>query len=234
MADSKEALAHSIDTSITASLDTAGSDTSSPGDVSPTAAASDVVASTATPAAGAPSDVLMALYTGDRDKAIELAALLTLTLPELAAFGDLTHVTARVVARPQDLNDYSPDGWTALHLAAFFGYASVVVRLLRAGASHSAASRNSQGNTALHAALAGRYEMPVVTALLAAGADPAYVDAQGYTPLHLAASRGDRAASELLLACGATPDAHAPDGKTAADIARERGHIDLADWLSRE
>jgi uncharacterized protein len=186
------------------------------------------------PAVGAPSDVLMALYIGDRDKAIALATDITLTLPELAAFGDLNLVTAHVVDRPQDLHDYSPDGWTALHLAAYFGYPSVVVRLLRAGASHSATSHNVQGNTALHAALAGRYEMPVVTALLAAGADAAFVDAQGYTPLHLAASRGDRAASELLLACGAPRDSRTPDRKTAADIARERGHIDLADWLASE
>jgi uncharacterized protein len=185
------------------------------------------------PPAGAPSDVLMALYTGDRDKARSLAASVTLTLPELAAFGDLTHVAAHVTSHPDSLHDYSPDGWTALHLAAFFGYASVVVRLLRAGASHSASSHNAQGNTALHAALAGRQEMPVITALLAAGADAAGADVQGYTPLHLAASRGDQAASELLIACGATHNARTPDGKTPADIAREKGHVDLADWLPR-
>ena len=187
----------------------------------------------AAPASNAPSDVLMALYMGDRDKAKALAAETTLTLPELAAFGELFHASDYVSKYPERLHDFSPDGWTALHLAAFMGYASVVVRLLRAGASTSAASRNQQGNTALHAALAGRREMPVITALLAAGSDADAVDAQSYRPLHLAASRGDQAASELLVACGATTSAKTADGKTAADFASEKGHPDLSDWLAR-
>ena len=187
----------------------------------------------AAPASNAPSDVLLALYMGDRDKAKALAADTPLTLPELAAFGDLSHVSEYVSKYPERLHDYSPDGWTALHLAAFMGYASVVVRLLRAGASTSASSRNQQGNTALHAALAGRREMPVITALLAAGSNADTADAQSYRPLHLSASRGDQAASELLMACGATTSATTAEGKTAADFASDRGHPDLADWLLR-
>lgn len=184
------------------------------------------------PTAGSPSDVLMALYMGDRDKAISLARNLTLTLPELAAFGDLAQVTRHLTRTTRDLHAYSADGWTALHLAAYFGYAAVVVRLLRAGASHAAISHNVQGNTPLHAALAGRRELPVITALLAAGADASTIDAQGYAPLHLAAARGDQAASELLLACGADRTVRTRDGKVAADFAREKDHTDLAAFLA--
>ena len=188
---------------------------------------------TSTRAPGAPSDVLMALYMGDRDKARALAAGQTLTLPELAAFGDLLQVSEHVVQHPVELHDYSGDGWTALHLAGFMGYAGVVVRLLRAGADTAARSRNQQGNFALHASIAGRCEMPVIAALLATGADPAAVDAQSYAPIHLAASRGDRAVCELLLACGAVHHVVTVDGKSPGDIALERGHVDLAEWLSR-
>ena len=191
------------------------------------------IAETDVRAPGTASDVLMALYLGDRDKAKSLAAGMVLTLPELAAFGDLVHVSQRVTHHPAELHDYSGDGWTALHLAGFMGYASVVVRLLRAGADTAARSRNTQGNFALHASLAGRCATPVITALLAAGADPAAVDAQSYTPLHLAALHGDRAVCELLLACGATRTVLTADGKAPEDIARERGHEDLAEWLTR-
>lgn len=185
------------------------------------------------PAAGAPSDVLMALYMNDRDRARSVAAGLTLSLPEVAAFGDLAPLTEHLNHHPADLQVYSPDGWTALHLAAYFGYAAAVVRLLRAGASHSARSTNAQGNTALHAAIAGRREMAAITALLAAGSDATAVDAQGYQPLHLAASRGEQALVELLVSCGAGRDARTADGKVSADLAREHGHQDVADWLSR-
>ena len=186
------------------------------------------------PASSAPSDVLMALYMSDRDKAKGLAASVTLTLPELAAFGDVAPVSERVGLHPGQLHVYSPDGWTALHLASYFGYASAAVCLLRAGASHAARSHNEQGNTPLHAALAGRREMSVVTALLAAGGDANAIDSNEYRPLHLAASRGDQAAVELLLACGAARDATTKDGKTAADLATEKSHSDLAAWLTQQ
>lgn len=186
----------------------------------------------APPAAGAPSDVLMALYTNDRDRAKSLAIGRVLSLPELAAFGNLEPVSNHVTHHPADLAEYSPDGWTALHLASYFGYAMVVVRLLRAGASHSARARNVQGNTALHAAIAGRREMAVITALLAAGSDAGAIDAQGYAPLHLAADRGDLALSELLLACGASNEMRTTEGKLPADLATAKGHHDLAEWLT--
>ena len=183
---------------------------------------------TAAPVSRAPSDVLMALYMNDRDRAKVLSEGVTLTLPELAAFGHVGRVTRHLSDHPADLQEYSPDGWTALHLAGYFGFAAVAVRLLRSGASHSARSVNQQGNTPLHAAIAGRRELPVITALMAAGSDAAAVDAQGYTPLHLAASRGDVAVAELLMACGADPAVRTRDGKRASDLASEHGHADLA------
>lgn len=181
-----------------------------------------------TSAAGSPSDILMALYMNDRDRARVLADGVTLTLPELAAFGNVGHVTRHLVDHPGDLQEYSPDGWTALHLAGYFGFAAVTVRLLRSGSSHAARSINVQGNTPLHAAIAGRRELPVITALLAAGSDAGAVDAQGYTPLHLAASRGDVAVTELLMACGADAAVRTHDGKLASDLAHDHGHPDLA------
>ena len=178
------------------------------------------------------SAVLAALYTGDRDGARERAGSHRLTLPELAAFGDLQPIADRVAQQPDELQEFSADGWTALHLACHFGYPAAVVRLLRSGASHAMRSRNEQGNTPLHAAIAGRCEMPVITALLAAECDPLAEDSHGYVPLHLAASRGDLAVCELLIACGADRATPTRDGRRAVDLAREHLHLHLATVLT--
>jgi uncharacterized protein len=183
--------------------------------------------------AGPPSAVLMALYMGDRDKAHTLAAMLQLTLPELAAFGDLDPVSAQLHASPTSVADRSGDGWTALHLAGFFGYAGVCTLLLRAGASHAERATNAQGNTALHAAIAGRCEYDAIAVLLAGGSDPNAIDAQGYAPIHLAGSRGAQQVIALLLACGADAALRTREGKRAADIATERGHPEAAAQLVR-
>lgn len=180
---------------------------------------------------GAPSAVLMALYQGNPEEARTLAGDQHLSLAELAAFGDLNAVAMRLQESPTAVHEWSPDGWTPLHLAAFFGHAEIVVRLLRAGADHTVQARSAQGNSALHAAIAGRLQLAAVTALLSAGADPAAVDRHGYAPIHLAASRGDRAVAELLLACGADPGVQTRDGKRAADIAMDRGYAEVAAWL---
>jgi len=83
------------------------------------------------------------------------------------------------------VNTFAYDGWTPLHLAAFFGHLDNARLLLDAGADAHAVSRNSLKNTPLHAATAGRHAA-VALALLEAGADPSAVDAGGYTPLQIA------------------------------------------------
>ncbi len=178
--------------------------------------------------AGAPSDLLMALYTGRRDDALAIASTVRPTLSELAALGGLEAVAERLSEDPRALEEYSGDGWTALHLAGYFGADAVCVCLLRAGANHGARSRNVQGNTPLHAALAGHRDRATVLSLLAAGSDARAIDAQGYVPLHLAASRGDTELCAVLRACGASTQARTSDGKSAADLAAEHGHAQLA------
>ena len=58
-----------------------------------------------------------------------------------------------------------------------------------AGADVHTVSRNSLGNTPLHAATAGRH-VEVALALLGRGANAAAVDAGGYTPLQIATQNG--------------------------------------------
>lgn len=119
---------------------------------------------------------------------------------------------------------YSPDGWTALHLASHFGQTDAVRVLLGAGAEAGARSRNSLENQPLHAAVAGDVPLTLVRALLAHGADVNATQSGAFTPLHGAAQKGNLALVRLLLDAGADPDARAEGGKTARDFAAEAGH----------
>ncbi len=179
------------------------------------------------------SPVLQALYRGmERLPAALLARGYKADLIEAAAMGDAAELRRHVEAGA-DLALRSPDGWTALHLAAFLGRPEATAVLLAAGADHGAVSQNPMANQPLHAAIAGRGDPGVIAALIAAGADASYAAGSLWTPLHLAASRGQAALCETLIEKGAAPAARAADGKTAADIAAERGHAALAGDLRR-
>jgi ankyrin repeat protein len=181
------------------------------------------------------SKILDAVYRGRHD---ELAALLAarpaLTIFEAAAVGDAARIRELVRAQPALVRQYSEDGWTALHLAAHFGHVSAVEALLATGAAVTAWAANSHRNQPLHAAVAGRGDARVVTALLAARASATAADGGGYTALHLAAFRGDLELVEMLLAYGADPRRNADDGKTALMLAEQEGHDDVARRLRGE
>ena len=69
--------------------------------------------------------------------------------------------------------------------------------------------------------------------LLEKSADPNAKSQSGSTPLHTVAFTGDREGLDLLLKHGADPKIANRDGKTAAAIARERGHQEIAEVLAR-
>jgi uncharacterized protein len=125
----------------------------------------------------------------------------------------------------------TPEGWSLLHLAAYYGHSDLVKTLLVHGADASARSANSTANTPLHAAIAGAADADCVKLLLAGGTGINATGAQDITPLHLAASRNDRALCELLMALGADPRVRMEDGSMPHHIASNRGHHELALWL---
>ncbi len=182
-----------------------------------------------------PTPILAAVYRGDRAAAERLLAAGTApTLCEAAALGDAARVRGLARAEPAALARRSPDGWPALHLAAHFGHGDAVDALVEARADVRARSDNDEANTALHAGLAGRGDLRIVSRLLTAGADVNARAAGGYTPLHIAAFRDDLPIVNTLLAHGAAADARADDGRTALTIAEERGHAHVARRLRGE
>ncbi|HEU4403410.1 MAG TPA: ankyrin repeat domain-containing protein, partial [Candidatus Polarisedimenticolia bacterium] len=122
-----------------------------------------------------------------------------------AALGLSDRVREGLRDDPGLVRGYSHDGWTALHLASFFGHLEVVDLLLEHGADVNARSRSerfARSNTPLHAAAAnGRTE--VAGRLLAKGADVNAVDGSGFTPLDLAGAGRNDLLIILLLDHGA-------------------------------
>jgi ankyrin repeat protein len=127
---------------------------------------------------------------------------------------------------------YSHDGWTPLHLAAFFGFLDIAGDLLAAGADVQARSLNSMRNTPLHAAVAGA-STGVARALLEHGADVNAAQEGGWTPLHGAAQSGNAELVQLLIDAGAGVSARADNGQTAIDLALTKGHQAVVDILEK-
>jgi ankyrin repeat protein len=149
---------------------------------------------------------------------------------ESSAAGSIEAVERLTQDAPDLVNAYAEDGFTPLHLAAFFGHEAVARLLLDRGARIDAITRNDLENTPLHAAAAGRH-LGVCALLVERGAP---LDAQqegGFAPIHAAAQHGDRALAELLVSHGADVSLATDEGKTAANIAYEFEHDDLADYL---
>jgi ankyrin repeat protein len=150
---------------------------------------------------------------------------------DAAAVGRADRLSRLLDAQPDLAGAWTPDGFTPLHLAAFFaGDPDTVALLLARGAPVDVQARQEMAVTPLGSACAAGHGA-VARLLVEAGADPGSVQAGGYTPLHAAAAGGDAALARLLIAHGADPARPADDRRTPADLARERGHPKLAAWL---
>jgi len=149
---------------------------------------------------------------------------------EAAAFGDLDRLSEILGQDPDLVDARSGDGFTPLHLAAFFGQTDAVRLLLARGATVDPGGTGWMTGTPLHAAAAGSHAS-IVRMLLDAGADPNTRQRHGYTPLHTAAANGDLPSVEALLAAGADPNATNDDGATSVDLADASDDLVVSDAL---
>jgi ankyrin repeat protein len=160
--------------------------------------------------------IMVALYYGKRTLAHALRSRMeTLDLWEAAAIGDLE--TARsAVGQDQSLLDaFSPDGFTPLGLAAFFGSLPVLEWLLEQGADPNLAAQNQMSVCPIHSAAANL--------LVAYGAQVNVAQRGGWTPLHQAADHGFQHLVEFLLEAGADRTLKSSDGRTPGEMALEKG-----------
>ncbi|HEY6214395.1 MAG TPA: ankyrin repeat domain-containing protein [Vicinamibacterales bacterium] len=184
------------------------------------------------------SAILTAVYRGQKAIVNLLVSRgAPMTLCEAAAAGELERVE-RLLDEGAALDVYSEDGWTPLHLAAFFGHLKIAELLLSRGADATARSLNSTANTALHAALAGgrgpgSSQMLVAGLLIGQGADVNAADAGGWRPLHLAAANDNLDAIKALIAQGADVQVQNGDGRTPLSLAQEKSRREAAAFLRR-
>ena len=150
----------------------------------------------------------------------------------LCIAGDASAVLAKIAADPTLLEAHNSDGWTPLHLAAFFGQVELANVLIDRGADVNARSTNSMKNTPLHAAAAGG-NVQAVDLLLKRGADANATQEGGWTALHSAAQSGNRAMVETLIAQGADVNVRAANNQSPLDMALLKGHQEIVELLEQ-
>jgi ankyrin repeat protein len=182
------------------------------------------------------SALLLALYYGHKEIAqMLLARGAEINIFEATAAGVLPRVKSLLDADPGLIRAYSHDGFTVLHLAAFFGHLGLVEYLLTRNPDVDAVARNPMGVTALHSA-AAHYQkniaLAIVKALVGAGASVNAKQAEDFTALHAAAQSGNVELVRFLLDNGADAHSKAAGGKMPYDFAVENGHLDAAELLN--
>jgi ankyrin repeat protein len=179
------------------------------------------------------SAVLQAAYHGHTEIVDALLdANPALDVFDAAGVGRTRGLEELLDADAELVRSWSPDGFTPLHLAAFFGHEDAARALLERGADPNVVARHETIRVApLHSAAAGAHAA-IVRLLLDAGADPNARQPGGFAPLHAAAQNDDRESARALLERGADPVARTDDGKTPADVADEAGHGGFREALS--
>ncbi len=130
-----------------------------------------------------------------------------------------------------DVNAVDQDQRTALMMAAFDGHTLIVQALLDVGAQVDL--RDSLGRTALIYAASGS-NPETVELLLKYGSDPNLTDGgEHWTALMFAAAEGQTQIVKILLEHGADINLADVDGETAADFARNNGHLDVLQILQK-
>src|SRR5262249_56181396 len=102
------------------------------------------------------SDILQAVYRGDRDEAERLAAQQDLDVFEASALGDTERVRELVSSDPELANAWAEDGFQPLGLASFFGHEDTARALVERGAEVNSPSRNPMKGMPLHSAAAAQ------------------------------------------------------------------------------
>ena len=179
------------------------------------------------------SELLAAVYRGDESRVEEiLAADPPLDVFEAAAVGRIERLEELLDTDPGLVSAWTEDGFTPLHLAAFFRQPEAARLLVERGALVDVVARNDELQvTPLQSAAAARQQETAALLLdrRRRPKRPATAVLPRCTP------RRSTATSRLDGCCSReAPTAHSPPttDEPAADFAREGGHAEFAALLS--
>lgn len=137
------------------------------------------------------------------------------------------------------LDSQSPEGFTALALAAHFGQINTLEFLIARGADFNIVSQHAMGVTPLHAALFGR-RVEAARILIEAGADVTPKRGgtgwprAGWTALHYCASFGFADLIPAIIMRGADVNALDDEGRTPLRVAIEVNQQQVASQLLQD
>jgi ankyrin repeat protein len=154
----------------------------------------------------------------------------TMAIFAAAILGDTSRLEELLAGNRSLVSAVSSDGWTPLHLAAFFGKGDAARLLLNKGASVTARSTNPMANTPLHAAAAGQHP-ELVKLLLDRGANANAQQHGGWAPLHSAAQNGDLASARALIDAGADVSIRADNNQKPLDMALTGARQAMVEFL---
>jgi len=138
----------------------------------------------------------------------------------------------QLLEKKADIDYCTPEGTTALSIAAHHGHIKTVNLLLEKNAKHQLA-REHDGAQPLHFAVkAGHKE--IVHSLLQAQANPNVPIIHNIFPLHTAAYNGNKEIINALLDAKANPHVAGTDDQvTALYMAEQEGHEEIAEILGK-
>lgn len=177
------------------------------------------------------SPLMLACYYQKTQIVLTILKYITsITIHEACAAGLTEQVQLMLDQKPEVINELSSHGFYPLGIAAHFGKEDIVRILLRNHANPNAYSQNGFQSYPIHAALLNQHDN-IAKMLIEAGAEVNVVQNSRISPLHIAAQQGNIDLIIILLENGAHIQIQNDQGKTASDLAAEKGFHEIAEIL---